>query len=464
MCEFEEKVKKNLAELGMEFNSSLRLGVAVSGGADSLSLLISLSEILKEYQLPLYVITVNHNIRPEEESRGDADFVVQLCEELRAKGRDVYCQVTELPRGTVEKEVERRGGGVEEAARYLRYEAFESFISKNSLTALCLAHNRNDQLETILMRFLQGASSDAAGGIRAQRGHFIRPLLNIDRSEIEAYLNSKKISWRTDKTNLETEYLRNKIRHKLVPLLDSDFPGWQTALLNGAEKAREDSEIIQAVVEKVSVTKRDGAAASDETVEIDYDAFIKENDAVKKRLLLNACNLAGQSSRIPQGFLNDVLLSIKQNPDGKFVKSFGIIEISKEKNTLFVKKSVQSNTDLFFSDIIEKTGEYEFPFGLLKVYHIEDTVAVSVTDTVNGKTSYVKGLDFPFCVRSIQTGDTIETADGMEKKISDILTDWHLPSEKRGLVPLIQNLNEKSQRIKALLAGFLGYKDWIVKV
>ena len=461
MCEFEEKVKKNLSELGIEFNKSLKLGAAVSGGADSISLLISLSEILFDYKLPLYVITVNHNIRPAEESRGDADFVVKTCEELRHKGRVVECQVVELPRGEVEKEAGRRGAGTEDAARYLRYTAFESFISKMQLDGLCLAHNRNDQLETILMRFLQGSSFDSAGGIKAQREKYMRPLLNINRCEIEAYLNSKKITWRTDKTNLQTEYLRNKIRHKLVPLLDSDFPGWQTALLKGAEKAREDSELIKAAVEKVPVTK---CAGVDAVFEIDFEAFMRESDAVKKRILLNACNLAGEASRIPQAFLNDVLLAINHNQDGKFVKSFGFIDVCKEKNALFVKKHLQNNTDLVFFDIIEKTGEYEFPFGLLKVYNIEDSVALSISDKARGKTSVAEGFEFPFCVRSLQTGDSIETSDGKEKKINDILSDWHVSSEDRAMIPVVQILNEKSQRIRCLLAGFLGYKDWIVKV
>ena len=458
MCEFEKKVLENLKANGISFSADLLLGLAVSGGADSISLLLALSEILFEYKLPLYVITVNHNIRPAEESRGDADYVIKICDELRNKGRNIVCEVVELARGAVEKEEKRRGGGTEDAARHLRYAAFERFISKHKLDALCLAHNRNDQLETILMRFLQGASSDSAAGIKAKRGSFIRPLLNVERSEIEAYLNSKNISWCTDKTNFETEYLRNKIRHKLVPLLNSDFPGWQTAVLNGAERACEDSELIQASVEKVPLTKVKGA---DDIIKIDFDSFLLENDAVKKRVLLNACNLAGETSRIPHAFLNDVLFSLKRN---KFVKSFGIIDICKEKNALFVKKHVQNNTDLVFFDIIEKIGEYEFPFGILKVYNIEESLVVSVMNKTSGLTSFAEGLEFPFCVRSIQTGDTIRTSDGKEKKISDILTDWHVSSESRDFVPVIQQLNEKSQRIKCILAGFLGYKDWIVKV
>ena len=473
MCGFEEKVRKNLIECDVCFDGSQKIGVAVSGGADSVSLLLAVSEILFESgragTAPLYVITVNHNIRPAEESRGDVDFVLEVCEKLRREGREIVCEVIELERGAVESEAQNRGGGIEDAARYLRYQAFEKFISKNNLAALCLAHNRNDQLETVLMRFLQGSPAEAATGIRAKRDFFVRPLLNITRNEIEEYVTGRGFTWRTDKTNFETDYLRNKIRLKLVPFLDENFEGWQKAVLSGAEKAGEDAKLIQGFLEDFQIS-----AAEDGAVELPLSDFLQAPDALKYRLLLEACNRAGENSRIPHQFLKDVIGGF-DTPASQalnhrfpaFTKHFGSIDIICEKNKLFVKKHTENNTDLFFSDIIEKTGTFEFPFGLLRVFNsIEQGMeqGKSLVSVQAGDGAVVEGVSLPFCVRGVSAGDTVLCADGSEKKVSDILSDWHVAADKRELVPVIQILNEKSQRIKAVLAGFLGYKDWIVKL
>ena len=469
MCEFEKKVFENLKANGLSFSEEELpvLGLAVSGGADSISLLVSVSKILSELKacskgkaLSLFVITVNHNIRPAEESGGDAEYVKSLCEKLEKEcGIRIYCEIVELKPGAVEEEAAKRGGGIEDAARYLRYEAFEKFIAENRLSVLCLAHNKNDQIETLLMRFLQGSSSDSAGGIKARRGSFVRPLLNISRSEIEEYLNSQKISWQTDKTNFETDYLRNKIRLKLVPFLNENFDGWQTAVLNGAEKALIDSELIQNCLEAFPLDVTEEGA-----VQIPFSDFQKASDAVKYRLLLEACNKAGQSSRIPHQFLKDVLSALASAKKASFTKHFGLIDIVFEKNNLFVKKHSESNTDLVFSDIIEKTGTFEFPFGLLNVFNCKELDGKKYVSVSAGKESAVDGVPLPFCVRNAAPGDTIICADGSEKKVADILSDWHVKACDKSLLPVIQLLNEKSQRIKAVLGGFIGYKDWIVKL
>ncbi len=452
MCEFEEKVKKNLLACGVSPDGSQKIGLAVSGGADSVSLLLALSSFLST----LYVITVNHNIRPAEESGGDALFVAELCKRLeKEKGVKINCTIVELPRGAVAAEAGKRGRGTEDAARSLRYEAFEKFICQNQLDVLCLAHNRNDQLETILMRFLQGASFDSAGGIRARRGPYVRPLLNIARTEIESYLTGLGITWRTDKTNFETDYLRNKIRLKLLPFLDENFEGWQTAALKGAEKNAEDSDFIQSFLEAFPIQQK-----TDGSLEIPLDDFMNAAEAVKYRILLEACNRSGESERIPHQFLKDVILCQASS----FTKRFGSIEISRKNNQLFIKKYSESNTDLVFSDIIEESGTFEFPFGNLLVFNYKEKNGKACVSVQAGENSLAESIPLPFFVRSFRPGDTILSADGSEKKVSDIYSDWHVPPEKRSLLPVIQMLDENPQSIKAILGGFLGYKDWIVKL
>ena len=156
---FENKVKKGLERCGICIEelkrSCLPLGIAVSGGADSLSLLVSLARIFNK-SIPLKVITINHNIRRYEESRGDADFVKALCEKLALEGAAVSCKIVEIERNLISSQAAAEKTSVEDSARSFRYKAFEKFIDEEGLCALCLAHTQNDQLETVLMRFLQG--------------------------------------------------------------------------------------------------------------------------------------------------------------------------------------------------------------------------------------------------------------------------------------------------------------------
>ena len=455
MCDFEEKVRNNLINCNVCLDGSQKIGAAVSGGADSISLLVSLSKIMPVHGT-LFVITINHNIRPAEESGGDAQYVKELCEKLeKESGKKICCTVVELPRGAVDAEAGKRGRGTEDAARSLRYEAFDNFICENQLDTLCLAHNRNDQLETILMRFLQGASFDSAGGIRMQRGPYVRPLLNTSRADIEDYLTGQGIAWRTDKTNLETDYLRNKIRLKLVPFLDENFQGWQTAALKGAEKNAEDADLMQSCLQNFPIhVEEDGIAW------LPLEAFARAPDSLKYRILREACIRVGETNRIPYSFLKDVISC--QN--ASFTKRFGSIEIQRKNDQLFIKKYKENNTDFVFSDIIEESGTFTFPFGNLVVSNYRKQNGKAYADVMAEDVSLAENIALPFCVRSARLGDTVLCADGSEKKVSDIFSDWHVAQEKRSLIPVIQLLNEKSQRIKAVLGGFLGYKDWIVKL
>lgn len=448
MCKFENDVKNNLIKCGITLEKKMRLGAAVSGGADSISLLVSLSSILSELDIPLFVITVNHNIRLAEESDGDANYVEEMCRKLRQDGLKVECDVVKLKKGEVAEVSRQRSGGIEEAARALRYQAFESFIKEKNLDALCLAHNKNDQLETLLMRFLQGSSCDSSGGIKPTRGKFVRPLLNIERCEIEKYLNEKKIAWRTDCTNFETEYFRNKIRLKLVPFLDKEFPCWQKAVLSGGEKSVEDSDAINQMISIILKNYKQ--------CEISLSDFVELPESVKIRVLLKACNDAGETKRIPYVFLKDVINSVSENKknrkSGCFIKQFSSIKIEVKNGTISVKKLSKSDTDSNFFVIIDEAClkdncEIELPFVKFDVLQLK---ALGVTS--------------PFCLRSVRIGDQIKSADGKMKNVSDILSDWHVSNEDREKVVVLQELSGSIQPIKCIFACFLGYKDWIVKL
>lgn len=444
MCNFEQKVLKALNSFGIEKLSLVKLGVAVSGGADSVSLLLSLTKIIPVSNL--FVITVNHNIRQEKETAGDAAFVVDLCRKL-----SVFCKVAELPRGKVFQVAEERKQGIEEAARSLRYCEFENFVSEYNLDYLCLAHNKNDQLETLLMRFLNGGSTEAASGIPAQRKCFIRPLLQIKRLEIEDYLKQNNYSWRTDSTNTDTAYLRNNIRHNLIPVLQENFPDWENAVLAGAERFSLDSEFITAQVDNFFNSNH--IECKNDEVEIPYDDFFTCFPALQNRILLKACSYVGESKRIPNVFLND----FRQHPAGK--KVFDNVEISVKKNIILVKKCVKTHTESMFSAIIEEDGNYQFPFGVLKVCSAENGKNTSLL--INNEMC-LNNIELPVCIRNAKTGDEVECADGKMKKVFDIFSDWHVPVEQRCEIPVIQKLSGKKQEIVCIFGSICGFNNWIV--
>jgi tRNA(Ile)-lysidine synthase len=454
--EFDSIVKEqfvlNLPEFSTKKIDDLKIGVAVSGGADSVSLLISLCHIFNSKKNPLNVITVNHFIRPEEETCGDVFFVKELCNSLKNEGYNLELKIIDLEKGEIENLAKKRKCGIEEAARFVRYSWFEKFICQKNLDCLCLAHNKNDQMETLLMRFLQGSSGEALSGIKQLREKYFRPLLVIEREEIEKYLNEQKIDWRTDKTNFDTNYLRNKIRHKLVPLLDEEFAGWKTALQNGVEKSSFDSEIIEKRRKKVEFIMGKNC------VKIPLEEFDSLLFGEKVRELINAANLLGCDKRIPFGFLKDVINSAKKmEVKNSFCKKFLDVEIKIQNKNLFVKKADNSYTDVHFFAIIENEGNYDFPFGELNVVRKDDLGTIFV----NGK-NVDSDFKFPFCVHNLRLNDEIENSEGNLKKIADIFSDWHVTEEDRILIPIFQELQTEEQRNICIIADFLGYKNWIV--
>lgn len=436
MSDFEEQVLEGLFKCRIHLSNVSHdggiIGAAVSGGADSVSLLLSLCHLLKATSIPLKVITVNHYIRQDSETCGDVDFVKNLCQSLKNQGYDVELTVCELEKGQVASLAQKKSIGIEAAARELRYDAFDKFIKENKLKCLCLAHNKNDQLETLLMRFLQGAGIDSAAGIPQIRGKYIRPLLDIERAEIESYLKQNNISWRTDSTNSDTSYLRNRIRSELVPLLNKCFSGWDKAVLTGAQKAADDSEVLSQII----VMEPD---------ELSWDSsFYEFPRGLQIRLLLKLANNAGCSSRIPYAFLLDVCDCAKHadNYRRKVEKRFEDLCFTLSERGVSAKKCPEVKKKIVFSAIIEKSGFYETP---------------------GGRVFVPEGFNFPLRIRSFCPGDEVETADCGTKKVADVFSDWHVPEEKRQYIPVVQELKLPEQKIVCILGSSFGYKDWIVK-
>lgn len=365
---FEEKLFDSLKKFlgGVALERTKILGVAVSGGADSVSLLCALAALRaansekpkRRAAFPKIVcVTVDHSIRPEEESSGDAAFVQALCQKL-----GVECFVKKIERGVVQRLADQRGKGLEEAARFLRYQKFEEFAKESGAEYICLAHNQNDALETLLMRFLQGSA--AAYGIAPQRGIYLRPLLETSRPQIEEYLRSKKIEWRTDSSNQDNSYLRNKVRNLLIPFLDQNFEGWKKALLAGGEKAALESEALDGFLEQAlagaafplgkqlaqdqEASQAQNAPAA-KSLEIAKDFFEPLPAALRQRYLYRAFDDLALEERVPYSFVRSV--AAWPEKDFKKIAAAGLEAVSK-KDKVFLKILKKEATESGFFDII----------------------------------------------------------------------------------------------------------------
>lgn len=410
MNDFEKRVLENLEKCDVDFAVLKRennaLGVAVSGGADSVSLLLALLEICKEYGVALKVITVDHKIRNKGESANDALFVKSLSEKFKKQCYDISFYLKELGNGEVFNIAEKRKNGIEEAARFLRYNAFYDFAKNENLPFICLAHNENDKIETILMRFLQGSTSLV--GIKAKRDIFLRPLLDVDRSEIEKYLKEKGENWQTDKTNFNEKYFRNRVRNSLVPFLDEKFAFWKKSVLNASKRIEIDEDFFEKQALLVRPMKE-----SKICIEFDKNAFQNVHKAILIRVIFNSIAKISSGFRFPFYLIDNILNNFENCKKNSKVDSGGV-EVGFDEEKFYIKKKSNDKTTSVFFAIIDKAGHYEFPFGDVDVA-VENKQKKSVI--VNFENESIKIKQFPFCIRSRQIGDKFPNQKKIKGKI-----------------------------------------------
>lgn len=236
MIGFLERIAETIERHGM-LAPGRRVGVAVSGGADSVCLLHVLLELAPRWDVLLSVLHLNHGLRGEE-SRQDAEFVGRLA---ALRGLAFHLREAELAGAP---------GNLEQAARQARLGFFRETIENGAVDSVALGHTRSDQAETVLFRFLRGSGTAGLAGIRPVTAQgIVRPLLEVDRAEVEQFLRERGIPWREDSTNASLRFARNRIRHGLLPQLAREWnPGIretlvQTADWAGAEEAYWDAEI-----------------------------------------------------------------------------------------------------------------------------------------------------------------------------------------------------------------------------
>ena len=234
-----EKVEETINKYNLiESNDKIVLGV--SGGPDSTAMLICLNELSKKINFKIVVCHVNHGIR--ENAKIDEQYVRDLCEKLNVPFFVLHAKVIE--------EAKKQKRGLEETGRIIRYNFFEKIMGSENCNKIAIAHNKMDNVETIIMNVLRGSGTSGLKGIEAKSGNIIRPLIEISRDEIEKF--TEKYNPRHDETNDENEYTRNKIRNIVIPYIKKEFnPNIVDTITRLSKISREETEYLDRVTKEV---------------------------------------------------------------------------------------------------------------------------------------------------------------------------------------------------------------------
>lgn len=305
----QETILKTIADYGMlEKKEKILLGI--SGGPDSIFLLYFFAGLSKEYKQRLVCAHFNHHLR--QESDEEEEFVKSLCAKLGFKcitdGKDVKSFF--------------HGDSLEQTARNLRYDFFLTCCRSEKIKKLALAHHKDDLVETVLMRIIRGS------GLRGLRGFLpksryrgltvIRPLVEIRKAEILAWLKINKISYCVDKSNLDEKFLRNKIRHKLVPLLEGMNSNISNGLFNLAISAGQDYEFISSYSQKEFAALRRRSAQR--FIGLDIEGLKKLLPAIFNNVIRIAIEeLKGNTRKIENRHLDEIRKLILHRPSGSLV-------------------------------------------------------------------------------------------------------------------------------------------------
>jgi tRNA(Ile)-lysidine synthase len=265
----------------MEENHMLSLGdkvvVGVSGGADSVCLLFMLLKWAEKHPLEIVAAHIDHGIR--EEAGEDARFVEGLC---RKHGL-LYC----IKRIDVKEFANINRMSEEEAGRRVRYEAFEHFAAHFGADKIAVAHNSNDRAETMLFNLFRGSGLTGLGSIRPVRGKIIRPLLCLERHEVEGYLKGRGLAYRSDSTNDLDDYTRNRIRHHILPFVEDCIAvGSVPRMAKTADIILETEDYLEIETGHAYKTCVLLGGKGEEGYRVMVPAFMNLHSAIQNRLLL----------------------------------------------------------------------------------------------------------------------------------------------------------------------------------
>lgn len=391
------------------------VAVALSGGEDSVCLLHLLKEKSEKFGFKVVAVNVEHGIRGDN-SVSDTLFCVRLCEELSIP----------LKRYSVDAVAysSENGMTIEEGARKLRYDCFFDAVNSGFCNKIATAHHEEDDVETIFLNVLRGATISGLKGINevSRKGLIIRPMLGVKKADIEKYIRDNKKEFVTDETNFDVKYTRNFIRQKVLPIIRERFPSVENSIKRLSCSAKKDDDFLYSLA-KEKVKFSDGFA------------YIKTSE--KYPLFSRAAILALKGMGVQKDFDNrhiDALFSLSKNIGGKRADLLGGLYAVKEGDFVVIKRKTA------------KTIEKEKPFkiGITKCLRGEVSIEKcalkeAISNAKNGESHYIDSDKLPdgAVIRKRKTGDVFKKFGGGEVSLKKFLTDKKIPADKKDETYLI---------------------------
>jgi tRNA(Ile)-lysidine synthase len=392
--------------------------VGLSGGPDSVALADALAEAGAEGAFRVVAGHIDHALRPG--SREDAVFCVDLCGRLGIPLRVGVADVRGRAR--------RDGGGLEEAARIERYAFLRAVMREEGAAAIAVAHTRDDQAETLLMRLLRGSGSRGLSGMRPRSGDVIRPLLAVSRAEVLEHLRHRGLTWRDDPTNADLSLLRNRVRRELLPYLESRFnPKARVALARTAALLADEATVLgglgDALYEGASRRERGG-------IVLGREALRSAPPAVARVAIRRAIEAAGGLKSVAAEHVERILaLTSAPAPSGRKLPLPG----GREASFSFGEIRIGPRTSAAgpFAYPLPVPGRVALPGGLVVVARRSRGPVES-----RGEGAIVAAPDGPLVVRTRRPGDRVR-ARGRDVSLRRFLMERRVPADDRASLPVV---------------------------
>ncbi|MBZ9609572.1 tRNA lysidine(34) synthetase TilS [Clostridium estertheticum] len=411
------------------FDKGDKVIVAFSGGPDSTCLLYILNNFKEELGITLIGAHLNHCLRGDESDK-DQEYAKEICESLNI---DFYSEKVDVHRISKEKNL-----SCEMAGREARYGYFEKLMVKLNANKVALAHNANDQAETILMRIMRGTGIEGIVGIRPVRDKiYVRPILRLSRKKIEKYCLSNNINPRIDKSNLENIYARNKVRLELIPYMEENFNKDIIKTLNRLSTiVKKDNEYLENISEK---EYKKHCEIGQQRVIINKAAFA-EHEAILSRIIRSALLAVNHNLYNFEKVHIYSIIELQRHGTGKSIMLPQNIIVENCYGNIHIYiyvKATEANNNQYSLNI----NQENFIHSLNKVVKIDVNPKLQFTEFKEN--DCIKYFDYdkikkPIIFRYRKDGDRFIPL-GMKgsKKIKDLFIDLKIPKAQRNAIPLI---------------------------
>ncbi|MBI5204586.1 MAG: tRNA lysidine(34) synthetase TilS [Nitrospirae bacterium] len=426
------KVKATIKKHSM-LREKDRVLAGLSGGPDSVCLLLLLNQLKDEYKLGLHAIYIDHGLRPEE-IPDEIKFCKKLCENLNipfiTKSVDVISYAKEL------------GLNKQEAARELRYESFEDVALETGANKIALAHNADDQTETFFMRILRGSGQKGLSGIPPVRGKIIRPLIETERNEIEKFLlqNAERRTlnaeppFMVDSSNIKKDYFRNWLRLTVMPEFTKKNPDLISTISRMSEIIREEDNYLEIIVTKTLmklIPKK-----TDKTIELFLVPLENMDKVILRRVLRRAIDAVKGLRGINFIHIEDIIGLIKNGDSGDRLYLPKGIRVIKGYATLILTSELPVKLGTYS---LEVPGEVILrEAGILIKSSIEAQSAERKAQEKSVAIFDADKVKAPLTIRARKDGDFFYPSGfGKKKKLQDFFVDEKVPRDERDKIPLV---------------------------